>query len=240
MKIKILSALIFLIVLTASSYGNEYLAEHQSSVSISYCQLEICKLHFNKFKKAAKSGNPGIMATLGQFYSIGYGVEPNELEAINFLRKASNYADAIAQYKLGLIYLTSKENHDLDTAIKYLNKAARKGHKNANLLLGSIYYNNQFIPQNSSLADEYLSKSYQQQNHQMSAAIGSIKKSIPINNSPPPLLSQKIDKASLAESTNDNSQLAADEIKATTPPPLTQFFGYKLGRVSRSNHHNRF
>jgi hypothetical protein len=230
MKIKVLSVLLCLIGFTSVSYSSDQNKDKQSSASMSYCQLDECKLYFKHFKKAAKRGHAGAMATLGQFYYIGYGTEPNESKAISFLKKASRYADSAAQYKLGLIYLTSKENNDIDASIKYLNKAAKKDYKDANLLLGTIYYNNQFTPQNFALADKYLSKSFQQRHPQMPAVISNIQAKVSLDSNNFPLLSKKLSETPLVVNNDGISQWPVDEMEilTITSPPLTQLLDQNL------------
>ena len=229
MKNIILASLFCLIVFNPLSYSNDQIDKHQSSSSMSYCQLEECKRYFKQYKKAAKRGHAGAMATLGQFYYTGYGTEPNELKAIKFLKQASRYADTIAQYKLGLIYLTSEKNYQFDAAIKYLNKAAKKDHKDANILLGTIYYNNQFTPQNFALADQYLSKSYQQRHPQMPKVISNINAKVSLDNKNFPLLSQGLAETPLVVS-EGVSQWPENEMEVLTitSPPLAQILDKNL------------
>jgi hypothetical protein len=182
------------------------------------------------YKKAASRGHAGAMAILGQFYYIGYGTEPNEEQAIRFLKRAARYADTSAQYKLGVIYLTSKENYDFDAAIKFLNKAAIKDDERANLLLGIIYYNNQFTPQNFVLADKYLSKSYQQRHLKIPAVIGNIKANVSLDNSNFPLLFEELNKTPLLVANDGAIQWPEDEIEVITitSPPLTKILTENL------------
>jgi hypothetical protein len=230
MNIKALTALLCLIGFTSIAYTSDRGENKQSGGSISYCQLDECKLYFKHFTKAAKRGHAGAMATLGQFYYIGYGTEPNESKAISFLKKASRFADKAAQYKLGLIYLTSKENYDLDASIKYLNKAAKKDYKDANLLLGTIYYNNQFTPQNFALADKYLSKSFQQRHPQLPAVISNIKAKVSLDSNSFPLLSQKLSETPLTVNSEGAIQWPESEIETITitSPPITQILDASL------------
>lgn len=230
MKIKRIGLTLCLIGCSFFSYSNEVLVKSQSSSTMEYCQRDECKLYFNEFKKAAKKGHAGAMATLGQFYYTGYGTEPDELKAITYLKKASRYANAAAQYKLGLIYLISKKHFDLDAAVKYLNKAAKKNYKDANLLLGTIYYNNQYTPQNFALADKYLSKSYQQRHQKIPTVIRNIKASVSLDESNFPLLFQKLIETPLVVGSNGVSQWPEDEMEmiTITSPPLTQLLNADL------------
>lgn len=229
-KIKTISVTLCLICFSFSSYSDESIVKNQSSSSLEYCQLDECKLYFNEFKKAAKKGHAGAMATLGQFYYTGYGTEPNESKAITYLKKASRHANSAAQYKLGLIYLISEKNFDLDASVKYLNKAAKKDYKDANILLGTIYYNNQFTPQNFTLADKFLSKAYQQRHPEMPVVIQNIKAKISLDQSSFPLLFQKLIETPLIIGSNGMSQWPEDgmEVITITSPPLTQLFDESL------------
>lgn len=230
MKSIILCTVFCLIAFTSSAYANIEISKDQSSSLIKYCQLDECKSYFKMYKKAASRGHAGAMAILGQFYYIGYGTEPNEEQAIRFLKRAARYADTSAQYKLGVIYLTSKENYDFDAAIKFLNKAAKKDDERANLLLGIIYYNNQFTPQNFVLADKYLSKSYQQRHLKIPAVIGNIKANVSLDNSNFPLLFEELNKIPLLVANDGAIQWPEDEIEVLTitSPPLTKILTENL------------
>ena len=230
MKNIILGTVFCLIAFIPSSYGNDKVTKNQSSSSLAYCQLDECKSYFKMYRKAAKRGHAGAMAILGQFYYNGYGTEPNEDQAIRFLKRAARYADTNAQYKLGLIYLTSKKNYDLDDAIKYLEKAANKDDENANLLLGTIYYNNQFTPQDFALADKYLSKSYQQRHPKIPEVITNIKAKVSLNNSNFPLLLKELNKTPLIVSNDGAIQWPEEEMEVLTitSPPLTKILAENL------------
>ncbi len=230
MKNIILGTVFCLIAFIPSSYGNDKVTKNQSSSSLAYCQLDECKSYFKMYRKAAKRGHAGAMAILGQFYYNGYGTEPNEDQAIRFLKRAARYADTNAQYKLGLIYLTSKKNYDLDDAIKYLEKAANKDDENANLLLGTIYYNNQFTPQNFALADKFLSKSYQQRHPKMPVVITNIRAKVSLDNSNFPLLLKELNKTPLIVSNDGAVEWPEEEMEVLTitSPPLTKILAENL------------
>ena len=230
MKNIILATVFCLIGFTPFSYGDGQVTKSQSSSSMEYCQLDECKSYFKMYKKAAKRGHSGAMAILGQFYYNGYGTEPNEDQAIKYLKRAARYADTNAQYKLGLIYLTSKKNYDLDDAIKYLEKAANKDDENANILLATIYYNNQFTPQNFALADKYLSKSYQQRHPKIPAVITNIKAKVSLDNSNFPLLFQELAETPLVVTNDGAIEWPEEEIEVLTitSPPLTQLLNENL------------
>ena len=236
MKSIIFGTVFILICFTTSSYANIEISKSQSSSLMKYCQLDECKSYFKLYKKAAKRGHAGAMAILGQFYYNGYGTEPNENKAIKFLKRAARYADTSAQYKLGLIYLTSKTNYDLDDAIKYLEKAAKKDDENANLLLGTIYYNNQFAPQNFALADKYLSKSYQQRHPQIPTVVKNIKAKVSLDNINFPLLYQELTKTPLIVKNNGVIEWPEEEIEVVTitSPPLTQLLTENLVAYRRA------
>ena len=89
------------------------------------CQSDYCVDYFNKFKKGSKRGYVQANASLGQFYYIGYGTEKDEDKALKYLNKAARKGEHSSQYLVGVISLVSKENKDVNKAIKYLEKVNR-------------------------------------------------------------------------------------------------------------------
>jgi hypothetical protein len=128
---------------------------------------------------------------------------------------------------------STMEYCQLDECKIYFNefkKAAKKNYKDANLLLGTIYYNNQYTPQNFALADKYLSKSYQQRHQKIPTVIRNIKASVSLDESNFPLLFQKLIETPLVVGSNGVSQWPEDEMEmiTITSPPLTQLLNADL------------
>jgi len=85
------------------------------------------------------------LLTLGRSYQLGEGVKRNSRRAFDYFWRAANMGLAEAQYQVAVMYLEGgavSENED--EAIKWLERAAAQGHKNAthayNYLLENTYY----------------------------------------------------------------------------------------------------
>jgi len=65
-------------------------------------------LNFQEIKTGAENGDPHLQFLLGVIYHDGRGVERDEREAVQWLRKAAEQGHAQAQYSLGTRYGTGK------------------------------------------------------------------------------------------------------------------------------------
>lgn len=92
------------------------------------------KLAFYWYRKAALQGDFEAKNNLGWCYSKGYGVSKNLKKAFFWYKKAADQKDIKAYYHLGLCYLFGEgTNRNKKKALKYLLRAARNGHKDAQL-----------------------------------------------------------------------------------------------------------
>ena len=131
-----------------------------NAAKLAPCMTGECVDYFNKFKRSAKRGHPVAMNTLGQFYEYGYGTEKNEELALKYYEKSSRLDHPVAQYKAGLLYLSSDKHRDVTKGVNYLEKSAQNKVKKAYFLLGLIYLNKDFGAYDIAKADKYLAKAY--------------------------------------------------------------------------------
>jgi TPR repeat protein len=61
-----------------------------------------------EFQALADQGNMDGQYFLGFFYHNGFGVKPNQVEAIKWFQKAAEQGDPRSQYYVGIIYATGK------------------------------------------------------------------------------------------------------------------------------------
>jgi TPR repeat protein len=87
---------------------------------------------FDTVKRAAEAGNANAQNTLGERYSIGFGVKQDDTEAMKWYQKAAEQGHANAQYHLGMKYAI--EGNDTE-AKKWFQKAADQGHQLAKATL---------------------------------------------------------------------------------------------------------
>ena len=135
------------------------------AAEMSQCNTEECQQYFKKYKNYARIGYADAMSALGEFYYHGYGTEKNLEKALKQFRRATKYGSYAAPVKVALLRLTEPSLRDTDEAIKYLIKATRKKHPDANFLLGMIYYSKNFGEYDIELSDKYLTKAYELDHH---------------------------------------------------------------------------
>jgi len=85
------------------------------------------------------------LLAMANMYRIGEGVEKNPARAFDLYRRAAMTGNAEAQYQLATMYLESETiSQSEDEAMKWLERAAAQGHKNAKFaysyLLDNMYY----------------------------------------------------------------------------------------------------
>ncbi|WP_245184865.1 SEL1-like repeat protein [Halomonas salinarum] len=93
---------------------------------------------------AAKGGHPGAMADLGRAYLDGKGIERNQSQAENWLKRAHRAGHAGAGASLGRLYL---DRGNSESGIDYLSTAAARGHAGASTDLGEAYLTGNHVEQ---------------------------------------------------------------------------------------------
>jgi hypothetical protein len=133
------------------------LAFNSSAVEITECMTSECVTYFKSFKKASHRGHKNAMYNLGKFFHYGFGTPKDEARALNYYKKAGMRGVREAEYSAGKILLTNKELYDFDDAVKWLERASRKGQPNAAFLLGQSYFNKKSYAE----ADTWLTMVYE-------------------------------------------------------------------------------
>ena len=86
-------------------------------------------------------------------------------DAVSWLKKAAEYGNQHAQYKLGKLYLTGElVNKDIETAIRYLKDAAQHNNQFAQYTLGKLYLQGKEVHQDREAAKQWLELSAAQGN----------------------------------------------------------------------------
>lgn len=87
------------------------------------------------YRRAAQKGLPQAYFNLGKAYSEGHGTPKNYQKAIHFYKMAAGLgSNPEAEFNIGCLYLTGKEPiiaQNQNTALKWFEKAAKKGHLGA-------------------------------------------------------------------------------------------------------------
>ncbi|WP_448551174.1 tetratricopeptide repeat protein [Thalassotalea montiporae] len=220
----------FSIFLSFNSQAVDIVSSPKSS-ELSACQTELCQTYFHKFKLAAKRGHSEAYTTLGQFYYNGYGVEKDEAQALKYLKKASKYGEPAAQYKTGLIHLISEQHLDAKESIKYLKKAAFRDYKDANILLGVLHFNNQFIEQDLAISDSYLIRAYREEHPKIPEVINALERQGLFNQTNFPMLFATTLTDKLEKNAQNEFVWPKDEdieVITVTSPPITDILDQQL------------
>jgi len=194
------------------------------------CMTSECIDYFKKFKVSAKRGHPVAMNTLGQFYEYGYGTEKNEELALKYYRKSSRLDHPVAQYKAGLLYLSSDKHKDITKGVKYLEKSATNKVNKAFFLLGIIYLNKDFGAYDLAKADEYLAKAYKNKHKDMPAVIDYLNEKNRIQADTFPELFSALKTSPLAVNKKSESVWPDDgtEVITVVAPPIEEIFNNQL------------
>src|ERR1044071_1679725 len=97
-------------------------------------------------KAKAEAGDPESQAELGLRFSRGTGVAKDQVEAVNWYRKAAEQNLAAAQYNLGVSYAHGEGvAKDPAEAAKWYRKAAEQNFADAQYNLGSCYANGEGV-----------------------------------------------------------------------------------------------
>lgn len=95
---------------------------------------------YERFLKAAGTGDPTAQTFVGYLYTQGLGVRKDFKEAFKWFEKAALAGNAIAQYNLGRLYSEGAGvTKDETLAAKWYLKAAEQGQVDAEVALGFAY-----------------------------------------------------------------------------------------------------
>src|ERR1035441_1793733 len=82
---------------------------------------------FAETQAKAEKGEAQAQLILGYYYAVGFGVAKNEVESVNWYRKAADQNLAAAQYNLGTCYERAEGvAKDMAEAVKWYRKAAEQ------------------------------------------------------------------------------------------------------------------
>jgi TPR repeat protein len=95
---------------------------------------------YERFLKAAETGDPTAQTFVGYLYTQGLGVRKDFKEAFKWFEKAALAGNAIAQYNLGRLYSEGAGvTKDETLAAKWYLKAAEQDQVDAEVALGFAY-----------------------------------------------------------------------------------------------------
>ena len=88
----------------------------------------------------AEQGNAEAQHNLGVMYEKGLGVAKDDVQAVQWYRKAADQGHAEAQYNLGFMYAQGRGvAQDYAQAVQWYRKAADQGLVQAQINLGGMY-----------------------------------------------------------------------------------------------------
>jgi enhanced entry protein EnhC len=106
------------------------------------------------FKKAAEANDRQAQMYTAAAYLFGYGTKKNPEIAKRYYIAAARNGDSIAQCTLAKDFLSNRQGKSL--GMIWLNKALTENNPQAQMLMGQIYSNGQFVPQDLNKAKELL------------------------------------------------------------------------------------
>ncbi len=128
-------------------------------------QDESDRKFFAETKAKAESGNADAQLELARCYKNGTGVATNEVEALNWCRKAAEQGLALAQNNLGTCYEKGEGvKSDMAEAVKWYRRAADQGLAKAQCNLGLCYIVGKGVPQSDGEAAKWLGRSAERGN----------------------------------------------------------------------------
>lgn len=126
--------------------------------NIEACLEQKCVDYFNKWKVLASRKITLASSVMGELYYQGYGTEKDLSKSLKYFRRAAKYQFTYAQYRTGLFYLYEKDFIDYDDGVKYLKKAARRGHGESAFILALGYGSGEFGDKDIEESDKWLEK----------------------------------------------------------------------------------
>jgi TPR repeat protein len=105
----------------------------------------------------AESGNARAQSLLGRMYSRGRGMPHDEIEAVNWLRRAADQGDPTAEFTLGNLYAEGKGvPQDYVEAARLYRLAAERGDPQSQYNLGLAYAKGEGVAQDNVSAHAWL------------------------------------------------------------------------------------
>jgi len=127
-------------------------------------------------KKAAEHGIAPAQATLGGWYSEGYGSLLKDSEAAaTWFKRSAEKGYASAKYQLGCCYFQGVGVvKNVDEAVKWIRLAADSGNVEAQYSLGSMYSAGEGVPQNSAESAKWCRKAADQGSAKAQTTLGTM------------------------------------------------------------------
>jgi TPR repeat protein len=112
------------------------------ALNVSLKAQEVTPEKFKEWKIKAEKGDASAQSKLGACYLDGKGVTKNQVEAVEWFRKAAEQGDEFGQCGMGICYKNGYGvNADTVEAIKWFRKAANQGNALGQSSLGFCYQN---------------------------------------------------------------------------------------------------
>lgn len=126
--------------------------------SISFAELPKGEATYTILKPAAERGDIPAQYSLGYLYEKGAGVKQNFQQSTYWYTQAANHDHMEASFRLSILYLhpNNKKLRDPNKALRWLEKAAEKGHLQAQYTIGKRYHEGNGINKNTKLGLQWL------------------------------------------------------------------------------------
>lgn len=134
---------------------------------------EIFRSAFPAVKKLAEGGDPFAQNELADMYLLGYGIEADPEQAVEWLEKSAEQGYWRSQNKLGNCYYRGiGTDKDDEKAVYWYQKAAKRGYSWAQDNLGHCYYTGEGVKKDPVSALFWFEKSAEQGNTPAQAFVG--------------------------------------------------------------------
>lgn len=98
------------------------------------------KTAYEELRPVAEAGDPLSQYYIARIYHFGEGRERDIDKAIKWYERSAEAGAKLAQYNLGIIYITLSDYRDYDAAKSWFNKAAHQGYSKAQYNLSQLYH----------------------------------------------------------------------------------------------------
>jgi TPR repeat protein len=138
---------------------------------INFAAVAVCAMLFQSgapqdmaaLKASAERGDTKAQVRLGVVYATGDGVATNEIEAVQWFRKAAEKGDAAGEYSLGEMYLAGRGvEANLPEGVTWIRRAAEHGDPRGQCNLAALYAQGQGVPRDDDEAAKWMRKAADQ------------------------------------------------------------------------------
>jgi TPR repeat protein len=164
------SAALLLLASSWTSAGEEQRYTEEVSRSVS----ALTPAQLPALTEAAEAGDSKAQLLLGLAYFYGQAAAQDPRLANQWLSKAADQGDVLAQYQLAVNHSAQDTQPDATEAVKWFTKAAQQGHTEAQFRLGTHYLIGIGVAQDGNAAAQWFRKAADQNHAEAQWALGTL------------------------------------------------------------------